>query len=197
MEAAYDEEAFPCDRRNMIRFFLLLTLWIVFWPKPPARAEDDAAYMIGLEVHASKSVTPAEADKISRYLLHNIAKLSPGAAIVLFEGDTRGGGSKVDLNVVVYISKLGKAYSLFVESTDEIALSKDLMAKGMSKADMDDLVGDPQHPLSRTSGTSWGTIPESELPESMDSIIKNVVSVVRQVEDEAPPTARIRPVPTP
>jgi len=165
--------------------------------QPPARAEDDAAYMIGLEVHASKSVIPGEADKISQYLLRNIGKSSPVAAIVLFEGDTRGGGSKVDLNVVVYISKLGKAYSLFVESTDEIALSKDLMAKGMSKADMDDLVGDPKRPLSRTSGTSWGTIPESELSESMDSIIKDVVSDVRQVEEEGPPTARVMPVPTP
>ena len=58
-------------------------------------------------------------------------------------------------------------------------------------------VGDPKSPLSRTSGTSWGTAPESELLESLDSIIKNVVSVVRQVEDEASPTARIKPVPTP
>jgi hypothetical protein len=188
---------FPCDRKNVIEFFLLLTLWILFWPNPTARAEDDAAYMIGLEVHASKSVTPAEADKISRYLLHNIAKWSPGAAIVLYEGDSRGGGSKVDLNVVVYISKLGTAYSLFVESTDEIALCKDLMAKGISKADVDSLVSDPKRPLSRTSGTSWGTVSESELSESMDSIIRDIVSVVRQVEDEGPPTARIMPVPTP
>jgi hypothetical protein len=197
IETASDEEALPCDRMNMIRFFLLLTLWIVFWPNPTARAEDDAAYMIGLEVHASKSVTPAEADKISRYFLHNIAKWSPGAAIVLYEGDTRGGGSKVDLNVVVYISKLGTAYSLFVENTDEIALCKDLMAKGISKADVDSLVSDPKRPLSRTSGTSWGTVSESELSESMDSIIRDIVSVVRQVEDEGPPTARIMPVPTP
>jgi hypothetical protein len=181
----------------MKKLFLPLTFCMAVSSNPMARAENDAAYMIGLEVHASKSVTPAEADKISRYLLHNIAKWSPGAAIVLFEGDTRGGGSKVDLNVVVYISKLGKAYSLFVENTDEIALRKDLMAKGISKADMDDLVGDPKRPLSRTSGTSWGTIPESELPESMDSIIKNVVSVVQQVEEEGPPTARVMPVPTP
>jgi hypothetical protein len=71
---------------------------------PMARAENDAAYMIGLEVHASKSVTPAEADKISRYLLHNIAKWSPGAAIVLFEGDTRGGVLKLDLNIVVQLN---------------------------------------------------------------------------------------------
>jgi hypothetical protein len=191
------KKAFPCDRMEMTRFFLLLTLWILFWPNPTARAEDDAAYMIGLEVHASKSVTPAEADKISRYLLHNIAKWSPGAAIVLYEGDSRGGGSKVDLNVVVYISKLGTAYSLFVENTDEIALCKDLMAKGISKADVDSLVSDPKRPLSRTSGTSWGTVSESELSESMDSIIRDIVSVVRQVEDEGPPTARIMPVPTP
>jgi hypothetical protein len=181
----------------MKKLFLLLTFCIALLSNPIAKAEDDAAYMIGLEVHASKSVTPAEADKISRYLLHNIAKWSPGAAIVLFEGDTRGGGSKVDLNVVVYISKLGKVYSLFVENTDEVALRKDLMAKGISKADIDSLVGDPKSPLSRTSGTSWGTVPESELPESMDSIIKNVVSVVQQVEEEGPPTARVKPVPTP
>ena len=84
-----------------------------------------------------------------------------------------------------------------MENTDEIALRKDLMAKGLSKADVDSLVGDPKSPLSRTSGTSWGTIPESELPESMDSIIKNVVSVVKQVEEEGPPTARVMPVPTP
>ena len=91
----------------------------------------------GLEVHPSRSVTPAEAEKISRYLFHNIAKWSPGAATVVYEGDTRGGGSKVDLNVVVYISKLGKAYSLFVENTDEVALRKKLMEKGISKEDVD------------------------------------------------------------
>jgi hypothetical protein len=84
-----------------------------------------------------------------------------------------------------------------VEDTDEIARRKDLMAKGISKADVDDLVGDPKRPLSRTSGTSWGTIPESELPESMDSIVRNVVSVVQQVEEEGPPTARVKPVSTP
>jgi hypothetical protein len=181
----------------MKKLFLPLIFCIAVLSNPMARAEDDAAYMIGLEVHASKSVTPAEADKISRYFLHNIAKWSPGAAIVLYEGDTRGGGSKADLNVVVYISKLGKTYSLFVESTDEIALRKDLMAKGISRADMDDLVGDPKRPLSRTSGTSWGTIPGSELSESMDSIIKDVVSVMHQVEEEGPPNARVKPVPTP
>jgi hypothetical protein len=109
---------------------------------------------------------------------------------------TRDGGSKVDPNVV-YISKLGKAYSLFVENTDEVALRKELTEKGISKADVDSLVGDPKSPLSRTSGTSWGTVPESELLENLDSIIKNVVSVLRQVQDEAPPTARIKPVPTP
>jgi hypothetical protein len=92
---------------------------------------------------------------------------------------------------------LGKTYSLFVENTDEVALRKVLMEKGISKGDVDSLIGDPKSPLSRTSGTSWGTIPESELPESMDSIVKNIVSVVRQVEDEGPPTARIKPVPTP
>jgi hypothetical protein len=59
------------------------------------------------------------------------------------------------------------------------------------------LVSDPKRPLSRTSGTSWETVSESELSESMDSIIRDIVAVVRQVEDEGPPTARIMPVPTP
>src|ERR1700719_2321381 len=131
------KEALPSDPLNMKKLFLPLIFCIAVLSNPMARAENDAAYMIGLEVHAPKSVTPAEADKISRYFLHNIAKWSPGAAIVLYEGDSRGGGSKVDLNVVVYISKLGTAYSLFVENTDEIALCKDLMAKGISKADVD------------------------------------------------------------
>jgi hypothetical protein len=78
-----------------------------------------------------------------------------------------------------------------------MALRKDMMAKGISKADMDSLLGDPQRPLSRTSGTSWGTIPESQLAESMDSIVKNIVSVVQQVEEEGPPTARVKPSSTP
>jgi hypothetical protein len=108
----------------MKKLLLPLTFCVAFLLNPMARAEEDAAYMIGLEVHASKSVTPDESDKVARYLLHNIPKWSPGAAIVLFEGNTRGGGSKVDLNVVVYVSKLGKAYSLFVENTDEMALRK-------------------------------------------------------------------------
>jgi len=77
----------------MLRLFLFLTFCVAFWLNPVARAEDDAVYMVGLEVHASRSVTPAEAEKISRYLFHNIAKWSPGAAIVVYEGDTRGGGS--------------------------------------------------------------------------------------------------------
>jgi hypothetical protein len=179
----------------MTRLFLLFTFSAAFWFSPLARGEDDALYMIGLEVHASKSVTPAEAEKISRYLFHNITKWSPGAAMIVYEGDTRGGGSKVDLNVVVYISKLGKAYSLFVENTDEVALRKELMEKGISKADVETLVGNPESPLSRTSGTNWGTVPESNLFESLDGIIKNIVSVVRQVEDEGPPTTRIEPVP--
>jgi hypothetical protein len=50
---------------------------------------------------------------------------------------------EVDPNVV-YISKLGKAYSLFVEGTDEAALRKELTEKGISKADVDSLVGDPK-----------------------------------------------------
>jgi hypothetical protein len=181
----------------MTRLFLLLTLSVAFWVDPVAGAGDDALYMVGLEIHASKSITPAEAEKIARYLFHNITKWSPGAAMILYEGDTRGGGSKVDLNVVVYISKLGKAYSLFVENTDEVALRKELMEKGLSKADVETLVGNPESPLSRTSGTNWGTVPESNLFESLDGIIKNIVSVVRQVEDEGPPTVRIEPVPRP
>jgi len=191
------KKLFLVIKMNVIRFFLFLTFWIVFWPNSIARAEDDPLYVIGLEVHASRSVTPAEAEKLSRYFFQNIVKWTPGAAMVLYEGDTRGGGAKVDLNVVVYISKLGKTYSLFVENTDEVALRKELIGKGISKADVDALVGNPESPLSRTSGTNWGTIPESELAESMDGIIKNIVSVVRRVEDEGPPTATIEPVPTP
>jgi hypothetical protein len=190
-------EAFPRWSHDMTRLFLLLTFSAAFWVNPVARAGDDALYMVGLEIHASKSITPAETEKISRYLFHNITKWSPGAAMIVYEGDTRGGGSKVDLNVVVYLSKLGKAYSLFVENTDEVALRKELMEKGISKADVDTLVGNPESPLSRTSGTNWGTVPESDLFGSLDGITKNIVSVVRQVEEEGPPTARIEPVPTP
>jgi hypothetical protein len=40
--------------------------------------------------------------------------------MIVYEGDTRCGGSQVEVNVFVYISKLGKAYSLFVENTDEV-----------------------------------------------------------------------------
>ena len=83
-----------------------------------------------------------------------------------------------------------------MENTDEVALRNDLMAKGIPKADVDSFVGDPKRPLTRTSGTSWGTVLESELSESMDSIIRDTVSIVRQVEDEGPPTARVKPVPT-
>jgi hypothetical protein len=104
-ETTSSEQTFPCDHINTLRLFLFLAFCVAFWLNPVARAEDDAVYMVGLEVHASRSVTPAEAEKISRYLFHNIAKWSPGAAMVVYEGDTRGGGSKVDLNVVVYISK--------------------------------------------------------------------------------------------
>ena len=180
----------------MLRLLLYVTLCFAFWLNPFARAEDAAVYMVGIEVHASKSVTPIEVDKIFRYLFHNIIKWSPSGTLVVYEGDTRGGGSKVDLNVVVYISKLGKAYSLFVENTDAVALRKELVEKGISKADVETLVGDPTSPINRTSGTSWGTVPESELFESLDSIIKNVVSVLRQIQDEESPTARIEPIPT-
>ena len=99
-------------------------------------------YGVGLEVHASNNMTLGETDKISRYLFHCIAERSPGATIVVYEGDTRGGGAKADLNVVVYMSKLGKAYSLFVKTTDELALRKELMEKGISQADVDSLIGD-------------------------------------------------------
>ena len=47
----------------MTRLFLLLTFSAAFWVNPVARAEDDALYMVGLEIHASKSITPAEAEK--------------------------------------------------------------------------------------------------------------------------------------
>ena len=94
----------------MTRLFLFLVFCVASWVNPVARAGDDAVYMVGLEVHASKSITPPEAEGISRYLFHNITKWSPGAAMIVYEGETRGGGSKVDLNVVVYLSKLGKAY---------------------------------------------------------------------------------------
>jgi hypothetical protein len=50
--------------------------------------------------------------------------------------------------------------------------------------------------LTRTSGTSWGTVPESELNENLDEIVKNIVSVVRLVEEEAPPTNTIQAAPT-
>ena len=47
----------------MTRLFLFLVFCVASWVNPVARAGDDALYMIGLEVHASKSVTPAEAEK--------------------------------------------------------------------------------------------------------------------------------------
>ena len=88
----------------MTRLFLFLIFSAAFWVNPVVRAGNDALYMVGLEIHASKSITPDEAENISRYLFHNITKSSPGAAMIVYEGDTRGGSSKVDLNVVVYIS---------------------------------------------------------------------------------------------
>lgn len=162
----------------------------------PVYADEVAVTTVGLEVHASSSMTAGDADRISRYFLHNIAKWSPGAAMVVYEGDSRGGGAKMDLNVVIYISKLGKTYSFFVETTDEVALRKELTEKGISKPDVEALLGDPKSPLTRTDGTSWGTVPESELNENLDAIIKNIVSVVRHVEEEAPPTTRIQASPT-
>lgn len=143
-----------------------------------AHADEEAVTVVGLEVHASSSMTSGDADRISRYFLHNIAKLSPGAAMVVYEGDSRGGGAKADLNVVIYVSKLGKVYSFFVETTDEVALRKELTEKGISRPDVDAVLGDPKSPLTRTSGTSWGTVPESELNENLDEIVKNIVSVV-------------------
>jgi hypothetical protein len=50
------------------------------------------------------------------------------------------------------------------------------MEKGISMANVANLVGNPESPLSRTSGTNWGTVPESNLFESLDGIIKNFVS---------------------
>jgi hypothetical protein len=162
----------------------------------PVHADEVSVTTVGLEVHASSSMTSGDAERISRYFFHNIAKWSPGAAMVVYEGDSRGGGAKMDLNVVIYISKLGKAYSFFVETTDEVALRKDLTEKGISRPDIGALLGDPKSPLTRTSGTSWGTVPESELNENLDEIVKNIVSVVRRVEEEAPPTTRIQTAPT-
>jgi hypothetical protein len=89
-----------------------------------AHADEEAVTVVGLEVHASSSMTIGDADRISRYFLHNIAKWSAGAAMVVYEGDSRAGGAKADLNVVIYVSELGKAYSFFVETTDEVALRK-------------------------------------------------------------------------
>jgi hypothetical protein len=162
----------------------------------PVYADEVSVTTVGLEVHASSSMTSGDAERISRYFFHNIAKWSPGAAMVVYEGDSRGGGAKMDLNVVIYVSKLGKAYSFFVETTDEVALRKELTEKGVSKSDIDALLGDPKSPLTRTSGTSWGTVPESELNENLDAIIKNIVSVVRSVEEEAPPSTKIQAAPT-
>src|SRR6266436_3006502 len=133
---------------------------------------DNAVSTVGLEIHASSSMTPEETQKISRYFFHNIAKWSDHA-MVIYEGDTRGAGAKLDLNVVVYVSKYERVYSLFVETTDEVALRKELTDKGISKADVGALLGDRKSPLSRTDGTSWGTVPASELYENLDSIVKN------------------------
>jgi hypothetical protein len=52
----------------MTRLFLFLVFYAAPWVDPVARAEDEALYMVGLEIHASKSISPAEAEKISRYL---------------------------------------------------------------------------------------------------------------------------------
>jgi hypothetical protein len=162
----------------------------------PVYADEVSVTTVGLEVHASSSMTIGDADRISHYFFHNIAKWSPGAAMVVYEGDSRGGGAKMDLNVVIYVSKLGRTYSFFVETTDEVALRKELTEKGISRPDVDALLGDPKSPLTRTSGTSWGTVPESELNENLDEIIKNIVSIVRRVEEESPPTTRIQAAPS-
>ena len=176
-------------------FSIVLSGFTVF-SISPVYADEESVTTVGLEVHASSSMTIGDAERISRYFFHNIAKWSPGAAMVVYEGDSRGGGAKMDLNVVIYVSKLGKAYSFFVETTDEVALRKELTEKGVSKSDIDALLGDAKRPLTRTSGTSWGTVPESELNENLDAIIKNIVSVVRSVEEEAPPSTKIQAAPT-
>ena len=88
------KKLFLVIKMNVIRFLLFLIFWIALSHSRIARAEDDALYMIGLEVHASRSVTPGEAEKISRYLFHNITKWSPGAAMIVYEGDTRVGVRK-------------------------------------------------------------------------------------------------------
>ena len=60
--------SFSCDQIDMIRLFTFLIFCVASWVNPVARAGDDALYMVGLEIHASKSITPVEAEKISRYL---------------------------------------------------------------------------------------------------------------------------------
>jgi CheY-like chemotaxis protein len=50
---------------GMTRLFLLLTFSAAFWVNPVARAGEDALYLVGLDIHASKSITPAEAEKIN------------------------------------------------------------------------------------------------------------------------------------
>jgi hypothetical protein len=47
----------------MIRLFPIPHFCAAFSVNPVARAGDDALYMVGLEIHASKSITPAEAEK--------------------------------------------------------------------------------------------------------------------------------------
>jgi hypothetical protein len=48
----------------MTRVFLFLVFCVASWVNPVNRAGDDGVYMVGLEVHTSRSVTPAEAAKI-------------------------------------------------------------------------------------------------------------------------------------
>jgi hypothetical protein len=57
--------------------FLSLNFYAAFWLSPVARAEDEALYMVGLEIHASRSLTSVETEENFRYLFHNIMKWVP------------------------------------------------------------------------------------------------------------------------
>jgi hypothetical protein len=47
----------------MLMLFPFLIFCVASWVNPVAPAGDEALYMVGLEIHASKSITPAEAEK--------------------------------------------------------------------------------------------------------------------------------------
>jgi hypothetical protein len=57
LETSSEEEAFAGGHIDMTRLFLFLVFCVASWVNPVARAGDDAVYMVGLEVHTSRSVT--------------------------------------------------------------------------------------------------------------------------------------------